>query len=97
MSDSVYPCHIILYSKPGCHLCDIARDWIEVFAADPYRYQPLVVDEVDIRSDAVLFERYRDRIPVVVVEGMIVIEGRMDDVAEKTLARALGTPRRPIS
>ena len=80
---------VVLYMKPDCHLCEIARGWIEDFAADTDRFAPLMLDEVDIRRDPTLFEEYRYRIPVILVDGAIVAEGRMDDAAQMTLARAL--------
>lgn len=69
---------IVLYAKAGCHLCDDARTHLENFAAD---YQ-ITYDEVDIRRDPVLFERYRYRIPVITVNGVERLEGRIeqDDV-----------------
>ena len=69
---------IVLYSKAGCHLCDDARTHLEDLAAD---YQ-ITFDEVDIRRDPVIFERYRYRIPVITVNGAERLEGRIeaDDV-----------------
>jgi len=50
--------HLILYVKPGCHLCDEARAVIRV--ADP----DLVVEEKDITTDPGLTARFGNRIPV---------------------------------
>ncbi len=33
--------------------------------------------EIDIRSDAELFEQYRYRIPVIVINGDTILEGRI--------------------
>lgn len=65
---------IVLYSKAGCHLCDEARDYLEDLAAD----FELDLAEIDIRSDDALFERYRYRIPVIVVDGVERLEGRIE-------------------
>jgi glutaredoxin len=86
--------HVVLYMKPECHLCEIARGWLDDFAAEPDRYAPFALDEVDIRRDPAVFEEYRYRIPVIVIDGQIVAEGRMDDEAEFALARALALPGR---
>lgn len=69
---------IVLYAKAGCHLCDEARAHLEDFADD---YQ-ITFDEVDIRRDPAIFERYRYRIPVITVNGAERLEGRIesDDV-----------------
>ncbi len=53
----------ILYTKPGCHLCEEARAVIEVAALG------LVVNEVDISENPELMARYGLRIPVLVVAG----------------------------
>lgn len=70
--------HVILYSKAGCHLCDEAREHLEDLAAE----QVFELDEMDIRRDDQLFERYRYRIPVITVDGAERLEGRItaDDV-----------------
>jgi hypothetical protein len=70
---------VILYAKAGCHLCDEARDYLEELAAS-YAF---TLDEIDIRRDEALFERYRYRIPVVTVDGVERLEGRIaaEDVA----------------
>jgi len=52
---------IVLYAKAGCHLCDDARTHLDDLAAD-YHF---TFDEVDIRRDPAIFERYRYRIPVI--------------------------------
>lgn len=69
---------ILLYAKAGCHLCDDARAHLEDLAADHH----LSFDEVDIRRDPAIFERYRYRIPVITVNGVERLEGRIgaDDI-----------------
>jgi glutaredoxin len=52
---------LVLYSRPGCHLCDDARVVLERIG-EPF-------DEVDIDSDDELFKRYLERIPVVALDG----------------------------
>jgi hypothetical protein len=77
---------ITLYAKAGCHLCDEAREHLEDLLADVRaRRGGEVVElaEVDIRGDPALFERYRYRIPVIAVDGVERLEGRIEraDVA----------------
>lgn len=76
--------HVTLYSKAGCHLCDEVRAHLEDLAAD----HELEMDEIDIRRDPILFERYRYRIPVIVVDGVERLEGHI--MAEEV--RALLAP-----
>ena len=52
---------LVLYSRPGCHLCDDARVVLE-HIGEPF-------DEIDIDSDDELFKRYLERIPVVALDG----------------------------
>ena len=65
--------HVTLYSKPGCHLCDDARAYLDDLASTT----DFDLDEIDIRRDTDLFERYRYRIPVIVVDGVERLEGRI--------------------
>src|SRR5215207_7867747 len=56
---------ITLIGKPGCHLCDDAREVVTRVAAETgagWR-------ELSILDDAELSERYWEQIPVVLVDG----------------------------
>ncbi|MGH2517756.1 MAG: glutaredoxin family protein [Ktedonobacterales bacterium] len=66
---------ITLYAKAGCHLCDEARDYLENAAAA----NEFELVEIDIRRDPALFERYRYRIPVILVNGVERLEGRIEE------------------
>ncbi len=58
------PHHLLLYSKPGCHLCEIAHDLLLGLR----REFDLTIEEVDITRDPALWDQYWDKIPVVVVD-----------------------------
>jgi hypothetical protein len=59
------PPRVVLYSRPGCHLCDDARVVIDAVCAElGERY-----DEVDITTSADLVARFADEIPVTFVDG----------------------------
>jgi glutaredoxin-like protein DUF836 len=62
---------LILYSRPGCHLCDDARDAVQGILEDrAARSQPLAhLREVDITTDPQLERRFFDTIPVVELGG----------------------------
>ena len=64
---------LTLYGRPGCHLCDEARDALERAGA-AYR-------EVNIEDDDELFKRYLERIPVVAVDGDEAFDFFVDEVA----------------
>jgi hypothetical protein len=58
---------LILYARPGCSLCDEARDAIRL-VSDDRRERGLPVPEVvehNIEDDPDLHRRYLERIPVV--------------------------------
>jgi glutaredoxin len=73
---------VTLYTKAGCHLCDEARDHLDDLAGD----LEFDLTEIDIRSDDALFERYRYRIPVIVVDGVERLEGRITLADVRSLA-----------
>ncbi|HEU4355891.1 MAG TPA: glutaredoxin family protein [Actinomycetota bacterium] len=68
---------VVLYSRPGCGLCDEAR---EVILAERAR-TPFAFDEVDIAGDDELELEYGIRIPVVLVDGSERFEVRVDPLS----------------
>lgn len=56
---------VVLFSRPGCHLCDDARAVIEGVCAD----LGVGWTERDITEDAQLEDRYGEQIPVTMVDG----------------------------
>ncbi len=68
---------VTLYSRPGCHLCDEARDVLERLSAQA----PFIVEEIDITSDDALHARYLERIPVVALDGEELFDYEVDERA----------------
>jgi hypothetical protein len=62
---------VTLYTRPGCHLCDEAREAI-LGLRDVV--PPFELGEVNIDQDDRLLARYLERIPVVAVDGEVVCE-----------------------
>ncbi len=58
---------MILVGKPGCHLCDVAREVIEVVCAQTDDEWV----ELSIFDDPRLSAMYADQIPVVLVDGQV--------------------------
>ncbi len=56
---------VVLYYAPECHLCAAARRVLDRVRADA----PFELEAVDITGDPKLEAAYRERIPVVEVEG----------------------------
>ncbi|MCI2957272.1 glutaredoxin family protein [Agromyces atrinae] len=67
---------LTLIGKPGCHLCDDARQVVTRVLAD---FPDVTVDEVSILDDEVLFERHVEEIPVVLIDGAVHTFWRVDE------------------
>jgi glutaredoxin len=74
---------VTLYGKPGCHLCDDAREVIARVCAD----LGTSYDEIDITSDPALQRAFGEQIPVTFVDGSQHDFWRVD---ERRLRGALG-------
>jgi glutaredoxin len=68
---------VTLYGRPGCHLCDDAREALLRVRADA----PFELREIDIEGDDELFKRYLERIPVVCLDGAELFELFVDEAA----------------
>jgi len=66
---------VVVYSRPGCHLCEQAIEQIVALHEEGYRFE---LHEVDIESHDLLLRRYLERIPVVEVDGAEVSELILD-------------------
>ena len=66
---------VTLYTRPGCHLCDEARDAILRLRAGGSVFE---LEEIDIETDDELHRAYLERIPVVAVDGELVSELALD-------------------
>jgi hypothetical protein len=66
---------IVVYSRPGCHLCEEAITTILALHEEGYRF---VLHEIDIESDELLLRRHLEKIPVVEVDGVVVSELVLD-------------------
>ncbi len=78
------PHRVVFYTKAGCHLCDEARDLLEELAEEI----TFELTETDIRTDMTLFETYRYRIPVIIIDEQATVEGRINSAE---LRRAFST------
>jgi hypothetical protein len=56
---------VTLIGKPGCHLCDEAREVVAAVAAEV----GVGWEELSILDDPALQERYAEQIPVTLVDG----------------------------
>jgi glutaredoxin len=65
---------VVLYSRAGCHLCDVARETILLLR----ERLGFAFEEVDIDADEDLELEYGIRIPVVEVDGDEAFEVSVD-------------------
>jgi glutaredoxin len=66
---------VVLYGRPGCCLCDDARELLERVRVE----QPFQLEERDIESDEELLRSYLERIPVVTIDGVEAFELFVDE------------------
>jgi glutaredoxin len=72
---------VVVYSRPGCHLCEEAVEALVALHDEGYRFG---LEEVDIESDELLLRRLLEKIPVVEVDGVVVSELILDEAAVRT-------------
>jgi len=65
---------VTLYTRPGCHLCEVARLQIRALQ----RTFPFHFEETNIEGDAELERRFLLEIPVVAVAGEVVTQAPID-------------------
>jgi glutaredoxin len=68
---------LVLYGRPGCHLCDDARAVLERIG-EPFA-------EVDITTDDRLHAAYLERIPVIALDGEELFDFFVDEPALRGL------------
>src|SRR5216683_1557725 len=76
----------MIYSRPGCHLCEEAKQAIDsARCATEY-----TLEEIDIESDGALLRRYREDIPVITINGEEAFRHRLTaDAFRRRLTAAL--------
>ena len=72
---------VVFVTRKGCHLCDDALNLLRELGVEPQL--------ADVDADDRLFQLYDWRVPVVLVDGVPVAEGR---IARDQLQAALGRP-----
>lgn len=86
--ESADPVRIHILGRAGCHLCDVAREIVEIVAAEA----GTDFVEVDVDADPALKARYSDYVPVLLVDGKEHSHWRVDSAR---LRAALAVP--PVS
>ena len=72
-SSSAEKVRVILYSRPGCHLCEEARQAIQTAECS----EEYTLEEINIESDPELLRLYRYDIPVITIDGVEAFRHRL--------------------
>ena len=79
---------IEIYSRPGCHLCDEAKEVIDRVG----RRVPFNLSVINIDNDPALEKLYGEQIPVVFINGSKAFKFHVDEVELEKKARKLWRP-----
>ena len=66
---------VVLYGRPGCHLCEDAKDVL----LRTRRRHTFELLERNIEADETLLRAYLERIPVVTIDGEVAFEFFVDE------------------
>jgi glutaredoxin len=69
------PHDVLLYSRKGCHLCEIVKESLHKLE----RRGGFVWREVDVDSDDELRRQFTDEVPVVFIDGRKAFKYRMNE------------------
>ena len=78
---------VTIFSRPGCHLCDEAKEAIHNSGCDG----EFILEEININEDAKLVELYGNDIPVVFINRVKVFKHRVEPREFKRKLRRLGS------
>ncbi len=62
---------VVVYTKEGCHLCENVISTLEKLVTE----RPLEISTRDITESSEMYERYKNVIPVVEVNGRVTLAG----------------------
>lgn len=62
---------LTLIGKPDCHLCDVASDVVDAVVAElpDALAEDMEITELSILDDPALYEKYWEKIPVLLIDG----------------------------
>ncbi len=76
---------VTLYTKPGCHLCDDAREAL----LRVQKAQPFELEEINIEKEAALEAEYGEQIPVVLLNGTFLAEYAVEETRLRQLLQEI--------
>ena len=69
------PRNVVVYSRKGCHLCEVVKESLAKLS----RRGSFIWTEIDVDSDAELRRQYNDQVPVVFIDGRKAFKYHMDE------------------
>jgi hypothetical protein len=62
---------LTLIGKPDCHLCEVAEQIVETVVSElpPAVADRVTIDHASIADDAALYDKWWEKIPVILVDG----------------------------
>jgi glutaredoxin len=79
--------HVIVYSKPGCHLCEEAKAAITASGCS----DKFELTEINIEGDSSLLERYQYDIPVISINGVDTFKHRLNPAEFREVIERIST------
>ena len=75
---------VVIYTRPGCHLCEGAKEAMRAAKCEGL----YALEEVNIENDLDLLARYRYDVPVITIDGVEAFRHRLssEEFREKLLA-----------
>ena len=83
MSVGRAPPRVTLYSRAGCHLCELMLEAVRAACAD----RGVMLEVVDVDTDPVLVARHGARVPVLAVDGREICHFHLDEAALRAALR----------
>lgn len=65
---------LILYTKPDCHLCDVMKAELTELKKE----FDFSLEEVNIETDKNSFEKYKEKIPVLMLQGRMLAKYKLN-------------------
>jgi len=76
--EGMVPATIVVYSSPGCHLCEQAMSELRRLQAE-FGPDAIGIEERDITAEDALHRAYLERIPVIELDGEELCEYAIDE------------------
>lgn len=66
---------VLLYKKPGCHLCDDAETILERLKKE----KKFFLERIMLEENTDMFEKYGNKVPIVFINDRMALEYKLDE------------------